>query len=93
MFSLKDINKAALESFDLLPDDAYLRISVLLCLYGYSRATLYRNIKKGLALAYRATRGNLLWHRNRSSSYSLSSTLETTNSPLPADTNGTQDSR
>lgn len=33
MFSLKDINKAALESFDLLPDDAYLRISVLLCLY------------------------------------------------------------
>lgn len=48
MFSLKDINKAALESFDLLPDDAYLRISVLLCLYGYSRATLYRNIKKGI---------------------------------------------
>lgn len=48
MFSLKDINKASLEGFDLLPGDAYVRLAVLLSLYGYSRATLYRNIKKGI---------------------------------------------
>lgn len=48
MLSLKNINKASLEGFDSLPGDAYVRLSVLLSLYGYSRATLYRNIKKGI---------------------------------------------
>ena len=35
MFSLKDINKASLEGFDSLPGDAYVRLAVLLSLYGY----------------------------------------------------------
>lgn len=48
MFSLKDINKASLEGFDSMPGDAYVRLAVILSLYGYSRATLYRNIKKGI---------------------------------------------
>jgi predicted DNA-binding transcriptional regulator AlpA len=48
MFSLKDVSKATLECFDSLPQNANVRLPVMLCLYGCSRATLYRNIKKGL---------------------------------------------
>lgn len=48
MFSLKDVSKATLECFDSLPTNGSLRLPVMLCIYGCSRATLYRNIKKGL---------------------------------------------
>ena len=48
MYSLKDVSKASLELFDSLPTNAHLRLPVMLCIYGCSRATLYRNIKKGV---------------------------------------------
>jgi len=48
MLSLNDINQAALECFETLPENANLRLPVMLVLYGCSRATFYRLIKKGL---------------------------------------------
>lgn len=48
MFSLKEINKVALEGFDALPSDASVRLPVMQCLFGCSRATLYRHVKRGL---------------------------------------------
>lgn len=48
MLSIKDVNRTTLECFDALPDDAHIRLAVMLFLFGCSRATFYRYIKKGL---------------------------------------------
>jgi len=48
MFKLNDIINTSLAAFANLHADASIRLPVMLCLYGCSRATLYRNIQKGL---------------------------------------------
>lgn len=48
MFTLNEICRTSLASFDSLPADASIRLHVMLCLYACSRATLYRHIQKGL---------------------------------------------
>lgn len=37
-----------LERFHLLPDEAHIRLSVVMELYGCSAATVWRNVKKGM---------------------------------------------
>ena len=49
MFKLNEICNASLATFTNLPADANIRLPVMLCLYGCSRATLYRHIQKGVA--------------------------------------------
>lgn len=49
MFKLNEICNASLAAFTNLPADANIRLPVMLCLYGCSRATLYRHIQKGVA--------------------------------------------
>lgn len=37
----------ALANLDLMPDAAFVRLPVVAMAYGYSKATVWRNVKKG----------------------------------------------
>lgn len=37
----------ALANFDVMPNAAFIRLPVVASVYGYSKATVWRNVKKG----------------------------------------------